>query len=199
MTANIEMNTNEHKGNVNQNGFPINMDSFTSKLRKEDEYNLRISKAFLSIYIGFIGVYGLIMVINLFTDNGLMHFISQACYMLSFIGFVLIFRNNLKIFNKIDYSLPMVEMLKAVVNRYQFRAKPLLFVLIPVLLMDGGLTLSFYEDLEPMSILNRILLIQAIYIPLMTISALVGVLIWYKTQKPLCDRANELIKEIENG
>ncbi len=55
----------------------------------------------------------------------------------------------------------------------------------------------FYENLEAYSPFARILLVQAFYLPTMAISFLIGVLIWYKKQKPLRDKALKLIEEIE--
>jgi len=193
------MKTNDMKNDTN---FTIeslpNMELFTSKLKKEDEYNLRISKSFFWIYIGFIGLYFFMMLTELiFFDRGLVSVLSQIFFILSFIAFVLIFRNNLKIFKKIDYSLPLAEMLTAVAKRYQLRISYFLIIFIPIVLMDVGLTLSFFEDLVSMSPLNRVLIVQTFYIPIMVISALIGILIWKHKQKPLRDKALELLKELE--
>jgi len=193
------MKTNDMNNNLNHTIESLpNLELFTSKLKKEDEYNLKISKTFFRIYIGFIGFYFIIMIVNLFFDRGLIHVLSQILFILSFVAFVLIFRDNLKIFKKIDYSLPLAEMLNAVVKRYHLKLGYLLILLIPIVLMDGGLTLSFYEDLESLSPLNRVLIVQAFYIPVMAISALIGILIWRHKQKPLRDKALELLKELEN-
>jgi len=175
------------------------METFTSKLKKEDEYQLRISKSFLWIYLGFIGLYFIMMIAELiFSEQELSSILSQIFFILSFVAFVLIFRYNLKIFKKIDYSLPLAEMLTAVAKRYQLRSSYFLIIFIPIVLMDVGLTLSFYEDLVSMSPLNRILIVQAFYIPIMAISTIIGLLIWRHKQKPLRDKALELLKELES-
>lgn len=175
----------------------IDMESFTHKLKREDEYNLRVSKTFLWIFIGFICLYLVTMVINIIADKGLYRMFSQIFFILSFIAYIIIYRKNIKRFKEIDYSLPIAEMLKGVVMRYQIKVKLFLVLLIPIFLMDGGLTLTFYEDLGSMSPLNKILIIQVFYIPIMVISALIGILIWRNKQKPLKDKALELLKELE--
>jgi len=88
-------------------------------------------------------------------------------------------------------------MLKKTTDRYRLRVDKLLTLIIPVLLMDVGITLRFYNDLLPMSPINRVLVVQAVYIPAFAISAFIGILVWRKKQKPLRDRALELIKELE--
>lgn len=181
-----------------QNDKFIDMESFTHKLKREDEYNLRVSKTFLWIFIGFICLYLMTMVKDIITDKGLYRMFSQIFFILSFIAYIIIYRKNIKRFKEIDYSLPIAEMLKGVVMRYQIKVKLFLVLLIPIFLMDGGLTLTFYEDLGSMSPLNKILIIQAFYIPIMAISALIGILIWRNKQKPLRDKALELLKELES-
>ena len=192
MNNNIELDTINVK-----NGKFLDMESFSSKLKKEDEKQLRLSKSFFWIYIGFICLYSVFIILFVIEGRGLIKFLSQLFYLLSFVAFVLIFKRNLKIFNAIDYSAPLVVMLKSVIDRYKLRTGYFLIISIPILLMDVGLTLSFYEDLTPMEPINRVLIVQVFYLPVMIISAFIGVMIWRVKQKPLCEHAQELIKELE--
>jgi len=193
------MKTNDMNNNLSHANESLpDTELFTSKLKKEDEYNLNISKSFFWIYIGFIGLYSIMMIVNIIFDRGFIRMFSQIFFILSFVSFILIFRYNLKIYKKIDYTLPLSEMLSAVVKRYQLRLGHFLIILIPIILMDAGLTLTFYEDLSPMNPLYRVLIVQVFYIPIMVISALIGILIWRKKQKPLKDRAIQLLEELES-
>lgn len=124
--------------------------------------------------------------------------IIKAFFIASFIAFILIFRKSYKEYKNINYSLPVIEMLRETANRYRLRVDRVLTLIIPVLLMDIGLTLRFYNDFLSINPLNRVLIVQAIYIPVFTIAALIGIFVWRKTQKPLRDRALELIKELES-
>ncbi len=182
---------------INSNGNSINMDSLMNRVKDEDAKNLRISKSFQWIYILFAVLYTVILFIpdpNMTSNRK----ISGVFYLSSMLGFGLIFRYYYKEYRSIDYTLPIIEMLKSVANRYRLQTVKILVLLIPVLLMDAGITLVFYDDLLPINPLNRVLIVQAIYIPVMTISALIGIWIWSKKQKPLRDRALELIRELES-
>ncbi len=181
----------------NMQGKLIDLESFSDRLRKEDIKQLHLSKSFYGIYIGLIGFYTIMIILLFVEERGIIKLLSQLFYILSFIAFILIFRKNLKKFQKIDYSVPLVEMLKGVINRYRLRLNYFFIVAIPIILMDVALTLSFYEDLTPMEPINRVLIIQVFYIPIMTISAFIGVLIWRKKQKPLIDKAKEILLEID--
>ena len=189
-------NREQMSGSINSNGNSITMDSLMNKVKDEDAKNLRISKSFQWIYILFAVLYTVMLFIpdSNITSN---RKISGVFYLSSMLGFGLIFRHYYKEYKSIDYTLPVIEMLKSVANRYRLQTVKILVLLIPVLLMDAGITLSFYDDLFPMNPLYRVLIVQAIYIPAMTISMLIGVWIWSKKQKPLRDNALELIRELE--
>lgn len=182
----------------NKNGNFVNLDSLIQNVKWEDQKNLRISKSFLWIYIVMALVYTGLFIINPDPGIKLIDRISFSFYIASMIAFAWIFKAGLKEYKNIDYSLPLIEMLRKVAKRYQLKAWKFLVLAIPILLMDAGLTISFYEDLLPMTPLDRILLVQVIYIPVMVTSGIIGYLIWRRKQKPLRDRALELIKELEN-
>lgn len=183
----------------NQNGGLINLDSLVQKVKWEDQKNLRMTKAFLWIYIILTIFYSGLIIFNPDPDIKLIDRISGICYIASMIAFAWIFKVGYREYKDIDYSLPLIEMLRKVAKRYQLKAWKFFVLAVPVLLMDAGLTLSFYEDLLPMEPLNRILLIQTIYIPVMVTSGFIGYLIWRKKQKPLRDNALMLIEELEKG
>jgi len=191
------ISNNSEKDTYNQEGDLVSMDLLISNVKAEDEKNLRMTKSFLWIYIVLGIIYTLLIVVNPDPDIDINRRLSGFFYILSMLGFALLVRKGYKEFKNIDYSLPVIEMLRSAANRYRLSLKNYLLVSIPVILMDIGLTLSFYNDLLPMSPMNRILIVQAFYVPIMTISALIGTWIWYKKQKPLRDRALRLIKELE--
>lgn len=183
-------------GEVKLSGKAVDMDSLINKVKVEDAKNLRITKSFQWVYIVLIVIYTGLLIFDPYIKS--IDRIIGAFYIASFIAFILIFRKGYKEYKSIDYTLPVIEMLRETANRYRLRVGKLLSLIIPILLMDVGVTLRFYNDLLPMSPLNRVLIVQAIYIPVFAVSALIGILIWRKKQKPLRDRALELIEELES-
>ena len=180
-----------------QNGNQVNMDSLIRSVKAEDAKNLRISKSFLWVYIILAIIYAGLMVLNPDSDIKLIDRISGGFYLVSMVFFAFMFKKGLKEYRSIDYTLPLIEMLRGVAKRYQLRARKFLILSIPILLMDVGLTLSFYDDLLPLEPINRVLIIQVFYIPVMTISGFIGYLVWRRKQKPLRDNALMLIEELE--
>ncbi len=184
--------SNKHNGNL------INLESLINSVKAEDEKNIRINRSFQWVYIIMVVVFAVLIFFH-DPDVTPIRQISGIFFLASMIAFALIFRKSYKENKSIDYSLPVIDMLRNVANRYSLKLKKNFHLIsIPIILMDIGLTLSHYNDLLPMSPLNRILIVQAFYIPAMTISALIGVWVWSKKQKPLRDRALELIKELES-
>jgi len=196
MTSNGTQYNNQVEMGI-QNGNQVNLDSLIRNVKAEDAKNLRISKSFLWVYIILAIIYAGLMVLNPDSDIKLIDRISGAFYLVSMVVFAYMFKAGLKEYQSIDYTLPLIEMLRGVAKRYQLRARKFILLSIPIILMDVGLTLSFYEDLLPMEPINRVLIIQVFYIPVMTISGFIGYLVWRKKQKPLRDNALLLIEELE--
>lgn len=193
----IMNNNNIHTNDLeNMDSKLVSIDSLVSRVKAEDAKNLRMTKSFQWMYIVLIVLYAAVLIFDPYIKS--LDRIIGVFYIASFIAFILIFRKGYKEYKSIDYSLPVIAMLRKTADRYRLRVDKLLVLIIPILLMDVGVTLRFYNDLLPMSPLNRVLIVQAFYIPIMTISAIIGILIWRKKQKPLRDRALELIKELES-
>ena len=188
---------NETMSKPNGNGVEINQ--LVQRLHKEDSRNLRLFKRFQWIFFVCIIVYSFLFIFNPFDDLGLSYRITGICYVLGFIIFGLIFRKNYRKYKSIDYSLPVSEMLQKAADRYSFQYKNMWVVIFPLLLIDAGLTLSICQRYTAFTVWERIGLVQLVYIPVLTISFLIGLLFWYKQQKPLRDAALKLLEELRNG
>ncbi len=186
---------NEITGNSIGNGTEIN--SLMHRLQKEDTRNRMIFKRFHWIFMAFIIVYSFLFIFNPFEETGWPDRIIGICYVLAFLFFGWIFRKYYRDYASIDYSLPVAEMLQKAVQRYQLQYRKTWIVIFPLLLIDAGTTLSFFPRLSLYSAWERIGLVQLIYIPTLIIATLIGVLIWYKRQKPLRDEARKLLDELK--
>ena len=140
--------------------------------------------------------YTLLMIVNPDPELLLHHRISGLCYVISFTIFVLLFRKFHNDFRKIDYSLPSSEMFAKAAERYKLTLKRYLVVVLPLLLIDAGITISEYYRWTSIEPINRILLVQAFYIPILLISGFIGYLIWRKRQKPLRDGALQILNDL---
>lgn len=174
----------------------LDLDSLVSRLKNEDSRNRKQMRNKKYMYYSLIVIYTLLMIVNPDPALQLHHRISGLCYALGLAVFALVFRKYYVDYKKIDYSISSVEMLSKAVKRYRFSLIYVLYVLPGLVLIDAGITISQYFRWDSIEPLNRILLVQAFFIPIMIISGYIGYLIWRKRQKPLHDHAQQLLNEL---
>lgn len=188
------MNEKNHiHANNEINGLDLSL--LTQRLKKEDDKNLRMFRNFRYIFLVMIIFYSLLLIVNPDSDLSWFDRIAGGCYVLAFIILALLFRKYHREYSTIDYSLPVAEMLEKAATRYSLRKRNSLIIIIPLILIDVGLTLSFSQR-DIFSPAKMILVVQLVYIPVLVIAFLIGVWIWYKRQKPLRDRALKLREEL---
>jgi len=193
---NNEIKQNQINDKNETNNF-IDMSTLISKLKAEDSTNLQLSTMFKWAYIALIVIYAIFLLVNY--DKDLLNLISDLSFIISFILFAIIFVYNEKEYKKIDYSLPLVQMLKKGADRYKLSIPRNLVVFLPVIIMDIGLTLNFYDEPFGGTSFNRVLIVQAIYLPVMFLSGYIGFKVWKKKKKPLRDEALKMLKELGNN
>lgn len=182
----------------NTNQPVIDLDTLISNLKTEDNRNFSMTHKMQQFMWGMVSFYLLVSVIKFFFSPPWYESLGSLIVMFAFLVFGLLFRSNYREYKSIDYGLPTIEMLDKAAARYQLFSLRALYVLIPVILMDLGFSLLFYNFFSNTDPLNRILIIQACYTILMLVSFFAGYLVWKKRQKPLRDRALALLKEIRS-
>lgn len=191
----------------NPNADPINnyqitipeMSTLMMNLRKEDKRNLGMMNRFQWIYFVLILFYAGVFILNPDKDLMFRERISGGCYVIGFFLFTLIFRKYYKEYKAVDYSAPLLELLKQAVKRYSIRFKMILLALIPVFFIDAGLTLSAFPRVIPDAPLKSILWIQGVFLLAITLSILAGLWIWKIRSKPIRDEALDMLKDLQNG
>jgi len=178
------MDTNKQKTQIN--GF----DKLIVKLKTEDARYATLSRAIQIIYWIFIPLFFLITLLEYTETKESDQLIGGALFIISFLIFAIFFGNYYKEYKYVDYSLPTIQMLKKAAYRYKpFQLKSL-WVLLAIVLMDGGLT--FKREFN-----ETVLDVQIYFIGLMVVALIVGLIIWYFKYKPLRDEALKLIAELE--
>lgn len=179
------MDTNKQKTQLN--GF----DKLIVKLKTEDARYATLSRAIQIIYWIFIPLFFLITILEYTETRESDQLIGGALFILSFLIFAIFFGNYYKEYKYVDYSLPTIQMLKKAAYRYKPFQLKALWVLLAIVLMDGGLT--FKREFN-----ETVLDVQIYFISLMVVAVIVGLIIWYFKYKPLRDEALKLISELEN-
>jgi len=180
---------------TNQSDF--NLEKLISGLKHEDDRNHRLTKIMQGIMWAFTPLYFLFFLVDiLFRGVSLKHF-EFLLFALGFLSFALIFRYLSKDYKLVDYGVPTVEMLTKAARRYKFFQKKSLLIIVPVLFMSTALSFGMQEVIPHPDMFIRILIVQVIYVFVTFLAVLVGYFIWRVRQKPLRDKALELLNEIE--
>jgi hypothetical protein len=175
---------------IKNNNEKTNLEELVGKLKTEDSRYARISKAFQIVYWVFVPIYSFLAILSFIEDKNINLLIGGGCFVASFVIFALFFRNYYKEYNYVDYSLPTIQMLKKAAYRYKpFQLKPL-WILFALLLMDAGLCFNSSLDFS-------IFHIQITFFGTMSLSVLIGLLVWFLKYKQLRDDALKLIAEME--
>jgi len=162
-----------------------------SKLKKEDANYSRILKSVQVVYWLLIPVMIVLTIRDFMDTKNTAMLISGVCFVLGLFIIVIGFRKLYKEYKWVDYSLPVVQMLKKAIKRYTPFQKGTSGVYIGVLLIDVGLTL---ERMDRESIWET----QVFFLGAVGIGAVIGLIWWYFQYKPLQDESKRLLREIES-
>ena len=168
-----------------------------TRFKEEDTRNTRKMKFFKWLFLVMIIIYTALFIVNPDPSLAMRYRISGLCFVSAFALFAVFFKKYHSDFRKVDYSVSSFEMLNQAAKRYDLTFSRYLFMLPSILLIDAALVISEISEWTTVELLNRILYVQAFYIPLMLISAFTGYLIWRRKQRPIRDAALRLLEELK--
>ena len=170
------------------------------QLRKEDERNKKSTNRFKIFYFVFGAVYALVFIFHYVfdEDNTWTDSLSGLFYVLAWVTFALLFRKANKEYSQIDYSLPTIEMLRKAAQRYKLFQPRLIIALAAVLLINIASSLNKVVIPMTQDAISDIIQFQIIFAIAISVSFIIGLVVWHKRQKPIRKNALTLIKELEN-
>jgi len=179
---------------------PVNVDNLISRLQREDKRNKRIMMVMFIIYLAFSLIYLYLFILNPAPSLSFTYRMAGLCFVIAFFIGTVFFWFRYKNLKKLDYTLPLVQVLEKTVERFRFWGAKWIPVLIVVLLVDIGFTISYYHKFEywDTTFLIKILSIQVIYWGIMLVGGLIGYWRWIKRSKTIWKDAKTLLKELKN-
>ena len=99
-----------------------------------------------------------------------------------------------------DYTLPLLQLLERTEKRYRFFSLKLIPIIIVVILIDMGITLTQHASDYPWirDFADNVMIIQAGYWILMFIAGFGGYLIWKKRSYPIWKDSKTLLSELKD-
>ncbi|HZJ74300.1 MAG TPA: hypothetical protein VFC87_05805 [Perlabentimonas sp.] len=164
----------------------INLNEFTSKLKKEDERYASISKRFLIVFWIILPIYFVLIIYDVIVKASAAEIIGSVCTLLALLIAILVYRFNYKKYKYVDYSQSTLIMLKKAVYRYQPYQLNTLWGLLALLLLSVNNYINLSSSYS-----------FAYFVGFIGLAILIGLLIWWIRYKPLYDGAKKLIREIE--
>ena len=177
---------------MKKNNANNNLQQLTQQLKDEDSRYARLSKSFQIVYFVLTSIFSLLIIIHLILKEPLSELAGPLCFLVAMLSFAFFFRKYYQEYNNVDYAQPTLIMLKGAVYRYQPFQRRTAWLLIPILLIDAGLSLNSSLGFD-------LLILQIVWFGALVLAVCIGLAIWYVRYKPLRDNALQLIKEIENN
>lgn len=175
------------------------LDQIVDQLKKLDSKNKKLMFRMFILYAAFTVFYLGLMILNPDPDLTLENRIQGVVYVVIFAVAALFFRYHYKKTYKADYTAPVLQMLESARDRHKLlRPGKAWFMIFIVLTCDIVVTWALLDTTWPASWtrLAIILVIQGGYWATMSLSFLIGYLVWCKKSRPLVRNLTRVIDEL---
>jgi hypothetical protein len=179
---------------------PINLEDLVNRTQKEDSRNKRLMKAVFILYLVCTILYAALLLFNPDPDLTFTDRIGGMCYVAAFLIGTLYFRREYLIYKRMDYCLPLLQLLELTEKRYRFFSLKWIPIIVVVVLIDMGISLSMtgHNHLWVQSPLEKLLIIQLVYWIIVFTSGFIGYLIWKKRSYPIWKDSKTLLSELKD-
>jgi hypothetical protein len=182
----------------NQNS--IDLETLIDRMKKRDEHQKKTFRNFYIMMSVFVVFYFLLLVANPDPYLTVYKRIAGICYVIAFLIGAYLFRKEHKAMTMLNYSEPMLDVMKGAVDRFSpFKKGFFRFLLVP-LFVDFGISFGGSTQYMPESWSNteRIVILQLVYWSIMFIAGLISFLIWKQRVKPYRDAVKRMVEELDS-
>ena len=180
---------------------PINIENLLSRMQQEDTRNKKLMKGVFILYMVMSIMYALFLVVNPDPDLSLIDRISGLCYVFAFLLGSLYFRREYTMYKNMDYTLPLMQLLEKTEKRYRFFSRKWLPVSGVILLINIGISLSFWHQSTKWigNTWQDMLITEAIFWTIVLVSGYIGYLRWKARSYPIWKDAKSLLDELKDS
>jgi hypothetical protein len=175
----------------------LDLDQLVNGLQKEDTRNLKMTSSFIILMWVLAPLYLFLAVVGMILNNPPIDQLGFMFFSLGFLAFGFLFRSLKHDYKSVDYGIPTLEMLQNAAKRYKLWQLKTYLLIIPVALISVAASLTIQKVIPNPNLTMRLLIVFSGYILLNIVGLSIGYLIWRKRQKPLRDKALQLLSEIE--
>ena len=179
---------------------PINIENLLSRMQQEDTRNKKLMKGVFILYMVMSIMYALFLVVNPDPDLSLIDRISGLCYVFAFLLGSLYFRREYTMYKNMDYTLPLMQLLEKTEKRYRFFSRKWLPVSGVIILINIGVSLSFWHQSTKWigNTWQDMLITEAIFWTIVLVSGYIGYLRWKARSYPIWKDTKSLLDELKD-
>lgn len=177
----------------------LDIDDFITRTKAEDRKNSKNIRSVYFLYLLMSVIYTLLFVANPDPDLTRNDRLAGLCYAAAFVTGTLIFRRESRSLRKLDYTVPLLELVRSIEARYRFFSYKWWYLLFIVAMIGAGLHFSFLntERLKMLQEKDKLIIVQAVYWGILTVAASIGYFRWKKRSYPVWKDSKALIGELE--
>jgi hypothetical protein len=175
----------------------FDLDQLVKGLEKEDSRNLKMTSNFTIVMWVLAPLYLFLAIVGVIIDNPSIDQLGFLFFSLGFLAFAFLLKSYSLDYKSVDYGISTIEMLRNAAKRYKLWQLKTYLTIIPVALISVGACFTIQKIIPNPDLTMRLLIVFTGYILLMIIAFFIGYLYWRNRQKPLRDKALQLLSEIE--
>lgn len=179
-----------------------NFEILIRKLMDEDTRQAKMLRRIYVMYIVIIVLFSGMYILNPDPDLGFYQRLTGAIYILAFTIMAFVLKKYHSLLREVDYTQSVYQVFKKAEERYRFwETKRMALTAVFILLIDAAVSLVFNGRYLPDTLtwIEKTLVVQAFYIPVIAISFAIGWQQWHKTKKPMLEKIMEVISELEDA
>ncbi len=179
---------------------PINIENLMSRMQQEDMRNKKLMKGIFVLYLALSIMYTLFLVINPDAELTLIDRIAGLCYVVAFLLGSLYFRREYAMYKNMNYTLPLMQLLEKTEKRYRFFSRKWLPVSGVIILINIGVSLSFWHQSTKWigNTWQDMLITEAIFWTIVLVSGYIGYLRWKARSYPIWKDTKSLLDELKD-
>jgi hypothetical protein len=172
----------------------VDLNQLLKGLKREDARYLALTNSVKWLMWVLAPLYFLIFLVGMIVDRPEIDKIGFLFFSLGFLSFAFLFKSLHKEYKSVDYGVSTMEMLRKAANRYALWQTKTYLTVIPVILCAIGFSFTAQRGFPFPGQAMRMLVAFGSILLILSCSAMIGYFVWRKRQKPLRDKALNILK-----
>lgn len=178
----------------------IDVDNLINRTQKEDRRKKRLMIGVFFLYLFCTILYAMLLLLSSDPELTYLDRLGGLFYVAAFLFGTIYFGREYLLYKKMDYTLPLMQLLEKTEKRYRLFNRKWFPISIIVLLIEAGELIPYIDDLMLCNhaAIHRILITQSIFLIAVVMGVTIGYSIWKKRTYPIWKDSKTLLEELKN-